>query len=256
VKIVIVIPTYNERDNIGVLLPQVLAVSPTIETLVVDDASPDGTGDLVEQMRRENPRVHLMRRAGKLGLGSAYVAGFGRALELGADLVFEMDADLSHNPKYIPDFLEAVKSSDLVIGSRYVSGVNVINWPMSRLLLSYCANLYTRVITGLPVFDATGGFKCFRRETLEAIDFHSARSDGYAFQIELNHRAWRRGFRIAEIPIVFVDRLQGTSKMSKNIIWEAAWMVWRLRIESLFGRGRSARRDAAPAPSAERSERL
>jgi dolichol-phosphate mannosyltransferase len=238
VKIVIVIPTYNERDNLHDLLPQILSADARIEALVVDDASPDGTADLVEEMRRGNPRVHLIRRGSKLGLGSAYVAGFARALELGADLVFEMDADFSHNPRYIPDFLEAIGGADLVIGSRYVNGVNVINWPMSRLLLSYCANLYTRLITGLPVYDATGGFKCFRRATLEAIDFRSAKSDGYAFQIELNHRAWRSGFRIVEIPIVFVERLKGDSKMSKNIIWEAAWMVWRLRIGALFGGGR------------------
>lgn len=236
-KVVIVIPTYNERENLRDLLPQVLSADPRIEVLVVDDASPDGSASLVEEMRVQNPRVHLLRRAGKMGLGSAYVAGFARALELGADLVFEMDADFSHNPKYIPDFLRAIETHDLVIGSRYVSGVNVINWPMSRLILSYTANLYTRIVTGLPVRDATGGFKCFRRATLEAIDFRTARSDGYAFQIELNHRAWRRGFRIVEIPIVFVDRLAGTSKMSKNIIWEAVWMVWRLRFGALFGGG-------------------
>ncbi|MFN0150990.1 MAG: polyprenol monophosphomannose synthase [bacterium] len=240
-KVIIVIPTYNERENLRDLLPQVLSVDSRIEVLVVDDASPDGTASLVEEMRVQNPRVHLIRRAGKMGLGSAYVAGFARALELGADLVFEMDADFSHNPKYIPDFLKAIESHDLVIGSRYVSGVNVINWPMSRLILSYSANLYTRIVTGLSVRDATGGFKCFRRETLEAIDFRTARSDGYAFQIELNYRAWRRGFRIVEIPIVFVDRTAGTSKMSKNIIWEAVWMVWRLRLASLFG-GRAVRR--------------
>jgi dolichol-phosphate mannosyltransferase len=236
-KAVVVIPTYNERDNVGRLVPQILALNPIFEVLVVDDASPDGTADVVAELARANPRVHLLRRAGKMGLGSAYVEGFGVALSLDADLVFEMDADFSHKPEYLPDLLAAIADKDLVIGSRYVSGVNVVNWPMSRLLLSYFANLYTRVVTGLPVRDATGGFKCFRRETLLGIDYATARSDGYAFQIELNYRAWKRGFRVAEIPIVFVDRLHGTSKMSKRIIWEAVGMVWRLRLGSLFGRG-------------------
>lgn len=234
-KSIVVVPTYNERENVRALLPLILATAPDFEVLVVDDASPDGTAAVVEDLARGNPRVHLLRRGGKFGLGSAYVEGFRRALDLGAELVFQMDADFSHDPKYLPDFLEAIETSDLVIGSRYVSGVNVINWPMSRLILSYSANLYTRIITGLPIRDCTGGFKCFRRAVLEGIDFGTARSDGYAFQIELNYRAQRKGYRIREIPIVFVDRLQGTSKMSKAIIWEAIWMVWRLRLGSLFG---------------------
>ncbi len=237
-KSVVVIPTYNERENVGALVPLVLAAAPGIEVLVVDDASPDGTAAAVEALARTDPRVHLLRRAGKFGLGSAYVEGFRRALDFGADLIFQMDADFSHDPKYIPDLLGAIETSDLVIGSRYVSGVNVVNWPLSRLILSYSANLYTRLITGLPIRDCTGGFKCFRRATLEAIHFESARSDGYAFQIELNHRAHLGRFRIREVPIVFVDRLQGSSKMSKAIIWEAIWMVWRLRLGSLFGSNR------------------
>jgi len=236
VKIVVVIPTFNERENVRALLPLVLRADSRIEVLVVDDGSPDGTGDEVRELARGNPRVHLHQRPGKLGLGSAYVEGFGLAIALGADLVFQMDADFSHDPKYIPDFLSAIETNDLVIGSRYVQGVNVINWPMSRLLLSYFANMYTRIVTGLPIRDTTGGYKCFRRAVLEGIRYETARSDGYAFQIELNHRAWRKGFRVVEIPIVFFERLQGTSKMSKSIIWEAIGMVWRLRLGAFFRR--------------------
>jgi dolichol-phosphate mannosyltransferase len=237
VKPIVVIPTYNERENVRNLIPLVLATRPQIEVLVVDDASPDGTADAVEAIGRETPRVHLLKRAGKYGLGSAYVEGFRRALDLGADLVFQMDADFSHDPKYLPDLFEAIERNDLVIGSRYVSGVNVINWPMSRLILSYSANLYTRLITGLPIRDCTGGFKCFRRATLEGIDFERAHSDGYAFQIEINYRAFRKGFRIREIPIIFVDRVEGASKMSRAIIWEAIWMVWKLRFGSVLRSG-------------------
>lgn len=236
-KTIVVMPTYDEKENITRLLPEILAVDQSIEVLVVDDSSPDGTAEAVRALADRNPRVHLMVRPGKLGLGSAYVAGFRKALDLGADHVIEMDADFSHDPKYLPDFLQLIASADLVIGSRYVRGVNVINWPMSRLILSYGANVYTRLVTGMPIRDATGGFKCFRRAALEAIDFATARSDGYSFQMEMNFRCWRRGLRIREIPIVFVDRYSGTSKMSKRIIWEAVWMVWRLRLGALFGRG-------------------
>ena len=237
-KTVIVIPTYNERENLGRLLPEVLAVSDGVEVLVVDDNSPDGTGGMVREMSESIPRIHLLERPGKMGLGSAYRDGFRLALEMGADFVMEMDADFSHDPKYIPDFLRTAQVADVVLGSRYMNGVNVINWPISRLILSYGANLYTRIVTGMPILDATGGFKCFRREALEKIDFASSRSDGYSFQIELNYRCWREGFRIREIPIVFVDRHSGSSKMSKRIIWEAVWMVWRLRLGSLFHRGK------------------
>jgi dolichol-phosphate mannosyltransferase len=237
-KTIVVIPTYNERENVRKLLPEILAIDETIEVLVVDDNSPDGTGAVVRELAAKNPRVHLRERPGKMGLGSAYVKGFREALDLGARLVIEMDADLSHDPKYLPDFLQLARTVDVVIGSRYVRGVNVINWPMSRLILSYGANVYTRIITGMPIRDATGGFKCFRREVLEAIGFESARSDGYSFQIEINFRCWKKGFLIREIPIVFVDRHSGTSKMSKRIIWEAVWMVWRLRLGSFFGIGR------------------
>ncbi len=233
-KTIVVIPTYNERENIGRIVPEVLAVDRSIEILVVDDNSPDGTGGMVREMAAGEDRLHLLERPGKMGLGSAYVEGFRIAIELGASHIMEMDADFSHDPKYLPDFLRMIEASDVVIGSRYLNGVNVINWPITRLILSYGANLYTRIVTGMPILDATGGFKCFRKEVLEAIDFETARSDGYSFQIELNFRCWRRGFRIREIPIVFVDRHSGSSKMSKRIIWEAVWMVWRLRLGSMF----------------------
>ncbi|MFH1682001.1 MAG: polyprenol monophosphomannose synthase [Candidatus Eisenbacteria bacterium] len=236
-KTVVVVPTYNERENVARLLPELLAIDEAIEVLVVDDGSPDGTGAFVKGLAAGNPRVHLIERPGKMGLGSAYVRGFREALDLGARLVVQMDADFSHDPKYLPDLLQLVRTVDVVIGSRYVRGVNVVNWPISRLILSYGANVYTRIITGMPIRDATGGFKCFRREVLETIGFESARSDGYSFQIEINFRCWKKGFRIREIPIVFVDRHSGSSKMSKRIIWEAIWMVWRLRVGSALGRG-------------------
>lgn len=226
----VIIPTYNERENITRIIPAVLGQNENLDVLVVDDGSPDGTGAIVDGIAAENPRVHALHREGKLGLGTAYVAGFKWALKRGYDIIFEMDADFSHNPDRIPKFLEAIKNADLVLGSRYQNGqINVVNWPMSRLFLSYSANIYARTITGLQVFDATGGFKAFRRAVLEAIDLDDVRSNGYAFQIEMTFRAWRKGFRIIEIPIVFVDRTEGSSKMSKKIVREAVWMVWRLR---------------------------
>lgn len=231
----VIVPTYNERDNIPTLLDQLLALPYGLEVLVVDDNSPDGTGDLVAARAESDSRVHLLRRAGKLGLGSAYVAGFKYAIERGAEYVFEMDADFSHDPKAIGEFLEAVRESDLVLGSRYLHGVTVVHWPLSRLILSYSANLYTRLITGLPVYDATGGFKCFRRKALLAVDLDQVRSDGYAFQIEMTYKVWRLGLRIKEIPITFVDRRAGVSKMDRRIVWEAAWLVWRLRLMRLLG---------------------
>ena len=233
----VIIPTYNERDNIGRLIDRLLAQPLGLEVLVVDDGSPDGTGDLVAACARGEPRVHLIRRAGKLGLGSAYRDGFRYALERGAEYVFEMDADFSHDPERIAAFLEAAREADLVLGSRYLDGrVTVINWPLGRLILSYAANLYTRIVTGLPVYDATGGFKCFRRRALEAVRLDRVRSDGYAFQIEMSYKLWRKGFRITEIPIVFTDRVAGVSKMNRRIVWEAAGLVWRLRFADLFGR--------------------
>jgi len=235
-KALIIFPTYNERENIGGIIGAVLEGDPRIEVLVVDDDSPDGTGEIVAKLAKVNKRVHLIHRERKGGLGSAYIEGFGYALRNGYDYIFEMDADFSHDPKYIPDFLEKIKECDLVIGSRYIRGVNVINWPMKRLLLSYYANIYTRIVTGLPLKDATGGFKCYRREVLEGIDIGGVRSDGYSFQIEMSYKAWKKGYRICEIPIVFVDRQAGESKMSKKIVREAIWMVWRLRFASLLGR--------------------
>ena len=236
-RALVIVPTYNERFNIARLIPAILAQDPSLEVLVVDDGSPDGTGAIVDGIAANNARVHVIHRAGKLGLGTAYIAGFRWALERKYDLVFEMDADFSHNPERLPEFLAAIKQSDVVLGSRYQDGhVNVVNWPMSRLFLSYAANIYARFVTGLPIFDTTGGFKCFRRNVLESIDLNSVKSNGYAFQIEMSYRAWKGGFRLFEIPIIFVDRTEGVSKMSKKIVREAIWMVWRLRWWSLTGR--------------------
>ncbi len=226
----VIIPTYNEKENIREIAMAVLGVGPGIELLVVDDASPDGTGAIVDGLAAVNPRVHVIHRTGKLGLGSAYITGFRWALaQTDAKYVFEMDADFSHDPQAIPQFLEAIATHDLVIGSRYIKGISVVNWPLSRLILSYGANVYTHYVTGLPLKDATGGFKCFRREVLEALPLERIRSDGYSFQIEVNFYVWKKGFRIAEIPILFVDRRVGISKMSKKIVREAAFMVLRLR---------------------------
>ena len=236
-RALVIVPTFNEKFNIARLIPSILAQDPSLEVLVVDDGSPDGTGAIVDAIAANNPRVHIIHRASKLGLGTAYLVGFRWALERKYDLVFEMDADFSHNPERLPEFLEAIKDADLVLGSRYQNGhVNVVNWPMSRLFLSYLANIYARSITGLPIFDTTGGFKCFRRNVLESIDLSSVKSNGYAFQIEMSYRVWKRGFRLVEIPIIFVDRTEGVSKMSKRIMREAIWMVWRLRWWSLTGR--------------------
>ncbi len=235
-KALVIVPTYNERENLPRLVPDVLAADPSISILVVDDGSPDGTGELADDIAKgSGGRVHVLHRSQKNGLGQAYLAGFKWALERDYDLVFEMDADFSHDPKFLPDFLAAARSADLVLGSRYISGVNVVNWPMSRLLLSYYANVYSRLVTGMPLRDATGGFKCFHRRVLEAIDLNKVRSNGYSFQIEMSFRAFRKGFAIKEIPIVFVDRQAGRSKMSKAIVREAIWMVWRLRLLALKG---------------------
>jgi dolichol-phosphate mannosyltransferase len=229
-RALVIVPTYNERENIARLIETVLSQDRRLEMLIVDDGSPDGTAAIVERIMSTNSRVHLLQRPRKMGLGTAYVAGFRWALERKYDLVFEMDADFSHDPAHLPEFLRASANTDLVLGSRYREGkVTVVNWPIGRLILSYFANVYARGVTGLPVWDATGGFKCFRRRVLEAIDLSKVRSNGYAFQIEMSYRAWKRGFRIVEIPIVFVDRTEGQSKMSKTIVREAVWMVWRLR---------------------------
>jgi dolichol-phosphate mannosyltransferase len=235
-RLLVVVPTYNERINLPLVVPAILHQDPRLEVLVVDDNSPDGTGQLADELAASTPRVHVMHRPGKSGLGKAYVAGFQWALERNYDLIFEMDADFSHDPKFLGDFVRAINEADVVIGSRYRTGVNVINWPISRLLLSIGANQYARWITGLPLADSTGGFKCFRREVLQSIDLDKVRSNGYSFQIEMSFRAWKKGFRLKEIPIVFTDRVEGQSKMNKRIMREAIWMVWWLRLQSIFGR--------------------
>ena len=233
----VVIPTYNEVGNLTPLVEQVLAQDARLEILVVDDRSPDGTGQLAGALAQKEPRLHVLHREAKLGLGTAYITGFKWALERGYDFVFEMDADFSHDPAHLKDFLKAVPDADLVLGSRYLGGrVTVVNWPMGRLVLSYCANIYARWITGLRIWDLTGGFKCFRRRVLEAIDLSQVRSNGYAFQIEMSVRAWRKGFTLKEIPIVFVDRAEGQSKMNRTIVREAVWIVPRLRLMTWFGR--------------------
>jgi dolichol-phosphate mannosyltransferase len=236
-RLLVVVPTYNERVNLPLVVPAILQQDPRIDVLVVDDNSPDGTGQLADELAASTRRVHILHRPAKSGLGKAYLAGFQWALANRYDLIFEMDADFSHDPKFLGDFVRAAADADLVIGSRYRAGVvNVINWPISRLLLSIGANQYARWITGLPLADSTGGFKCFRREVLEAIDFEKVRSNGYAFQIEMSFRAWKKGFRLVEVPIVFTDRVEGQSKMNKRIVREAIWMVWWLRLQSLIGR--------------------
>jgi dolichol-phosphate mannosyltransferase len=233
----VVIPTYNEASNLPTLVPQVLAQDPRLEILVVDDNSPDGTGPLAEALASANPRVHVLHREAKLGLGTAYLTGFRWALERGYEYVFEMDADFSHDPAHLPEFLRAAAGADLVLGSRYLGGkVTVVNWPIGRLMLSYWANVYARWVTGLRIWDLTGGFKCFHRRVLEALDLSQVRSNGYAFQIEMSVRAWRNGFRLAEVPIVFVDRTVGQSKMNRKIVREAIWIVPRLRLMAWFGR--------------------
>lgn len=243
-RALIIIPTYNESENIVRLVHDIFAQQDecpdvALNVLIVDDNSPDGTSNIVRDMQaKEDPeykRIHLLTRPGKMGLGTAYVTGFKYGVAEHFDYLFEMDADFSHDPKEIPNFLREIVNYDLVIGSRYIPGASVTNWPRSRLMLSYNANVYARMITGIPVKDATGGFKCFRREVLEAIDLDDIRSNGYAFQIEMNFRAWRKGFRIKEIPITFADRLAGTSKMNKAIVREAVSMVWKLKARAVAG---------------------
>ncbi len=234
-KTLVVTPTYDEADNIERFIGDVLSQDPDIEILVVDDNSPDGTGDLVQKMMDSNRRIHLIRRPRKMGLGTAYVEGFKYAIARSFDYIFEMDADFSHNPEEIPLMLKRMETNDLTIGSRYTDGVRVVNWPIRRLILSYAANLYTRVITGMSVKDATGGFKCFRRKILETINLDNVHSNGYAFQIEMNFKAWAKGFVLCEHPIIFVDRRSGVSKMSKKIVYEAVFMVWKLKFQQLFG---------------------
>jgi dolichol-phosphate mannosyltransferase len=235
-KAFVIIPTYNEKDNVINLTNAVLAQHPDLHILFVDDNSPDGTGKIIDELVAENDRVQVLHRRGKLGLGSAYREGFKIALSMAADYVIEMDADFSHDPGILPLFLSAIEENDLVIGSRYLNGVSVVNWPIRRLILSYFASVYTRWVTGLQLRDCTSGFKCFRRSTLEAIDLLRVTSDGYSFQIEMNYLCMEKGFRMAEIPIIFIDRHSGTSKMSGSIVREAVLMVWKLRLNTLFSK--------------------
>ncbi|MBC8415711.1 MAG: polyprenol monophosphomannose synthase [Candidatus Cloacimonetes bacterium] len=228
-KALVIIPTYNEADNVSAIIDEVLKQDKNLEVLIVDDNSPDGTSEIVEKKQLKRKKIHLLKRAGKMGLGSAYVAGFKYALEQNFDYIFEMDADFSHDPAVIPDMLEEIKDNDLVIGSRYLGGINVVNWPLRRLMLSFFAAHYVRFITGMPINDPTGGFKCFRRKVLETIDLDKILADGYSFQIEMNFRTWRSKFKIKEIPIVFTDRRSGQSKMSKKIVREAVLVVWKLQ---------------------------
>lgn len=235
-KAFVIIPTYNEKDNVRSLTDAVLAQHADLQILYVDDNSPDGTGTIIDSIVKTNDRVHVLHRSGKLGLGSAYRDGFRVALSKGADYLFEMDADFSHDPRALPQFLDAIEENDLVIGSRYLNGVSVVNWPIRRLILSYYASVYTRWVTGLQLRDCTSGFKCFRRSTIEAIDLSRVTSDGYSFQIEMNYRCMEKGLRIAEIPIIFIDRHAGSSKMSGGIVREAVLMVWKLRLRTVVSR--------------------
>ncbi len=235
-KGLIIIPTYNETDNIKAITKAILELPYNFNVLVVDDNSPDGTGAVVDELSRTDNRIHILHNSGKGGIGPAYIKGFKWGLEMGYELLFEMDADFSHRPYYLHDFMKEIKNADLVLGSRYISGVNVVDWPLSRLLISYFANVYARIVTGIPVRDATGGFKCFRREVLEAIDLSKIHSSGYTFQIEMTMRAHEKGFRIKEIPIIFYDRTKGDSKMSFFIAREAVYMVWKLRFLKILRR--------------------
>lgn len=236
-RFLVVLPTYNESRNLRDIIPLILSQDARLEVLVVDDNSPDGTGQIADQIAAgSGGRVQVLHRPAKEGLGRAYLAGFRWGLAAGHERIFEMDADFSHDPKYLLDLIAATEQADLALGSRYKTGVNVINWPMSRLLLSYFANLYVRWITGLPLTDSTGGFKCFRRQVLERIPLERVQSNGYAFQVEMSFRAWKLGFRLVEVPIVFVDRVAGQSKMNRQIVREAVWMVWWLRIQHLLGK--------------------
>ena len=236
-KSLVIIPTYNEAENIAKVLNEIFELDITnLNVLIVDDNSPDGTAEKVKEYQKINEKVHIVQRPGKQGLGTAYIKGFKFALENKYDYIFEMDADFSHDPKEIPRMLKEIENADLIIGSRYITGVNVINWPLGRLILSVMASKYTRMITGMPIYDCTGGYKCFRREVLEAISLEEVKSNGYSFQIEMNFKAWKRKFRIKEIPIIFHDRTVGQSKMTRKIMIEAAFMVWKLKFFSLFGK--------------------
>ncbi|HIB32520.1 MAG TPA: polyprenol monophosphomannose synthase [Candidatus Marinimicrobia bacterium] len=232
----VISPTYNERKNVQSLIELILGKNSNFHLLIVDDNSPDGTADKVKELQADYPNLHLEERPGKAGLGTAYIFGFKWALEHEYDRIVQMDADLSHDPNDVPRLVKLLDDYDLIVGSRYVEGVSVVNWPIRRLILSYGANFYSRIITGMPIKDSTGGFKAWRRKVLTEIDLNAVRSQGYSFQIEMNFRTWCKGFKIKEVPIIFIDRTIGESKMSKNIVYEAIFMVWRLRIWKLFNR--------------------
>lgn len=244
-KTLIVIPTYDEKENVRRIAEAVLKILPETDILFVDDNSPDGTGRILDEMAAANGHINVMHRPGKSGLGRAYICGFQWALERGYEFIFEMDADYSHDPKVLPEFMRAAENADLILGSRYVNGIRILNWPLRRLLLSMGAAMYVRAITGMPVTDPTGGYKCFRRGVLEAIDLSRIVSNGYSFQVEMTHTAWMKGFRIAEVPIIFEDRHSGYSKMSKAIFREALWMVWKLALKTGFRRRPRAKRSPA-----------
>lgn len=234
-KTLLIIPTFNEIDNIERMLTTITGLYPELNILIIEDGSPDGTADVVKRFMTKNDKINIIERTGKLGLGTAYIAGFRWALDKDYQFVFEMDCDFSHDPKDIPRLLEAAQSNDLVIGSRYIDGIRIINWPIHRLLLSYFAGVYTRIITGLDVLDATGGFKCFTRKALESLDLDRVFSNGYSFQVELNFKVWAKGLKIKEVPIVFTERRDGESKMSGGIIHEAVFAVIKLRLRKIFG---------------------
>ncbi len=244
----VVVPTYNERENLPALTQRLLALPVSADLLVVDDNSPDGTGKIADELAEKHPSIHVLHRAAKDGLGRAYLAGFKWALERGYEFIFEMDGDFSHNPDDVPVFLEAAKDADLVLGSRYVGGIRVINWPLSRLMLSQGAAKYVKLITGMPFTDPTGGFKCFRRRALQAINLDEIESNGYSFQIEMTHKLWRQGMTIVEVPIIFTERFQGRSKMSKGIVREALWMVWRLLFQNKMRRRPCKRKPEQNSP--------
>jgi dolichol-phosphate mannosyltransferase len=228
----IIVPTYNERDNLPRMAAKLLSLPMAVDVLVVDDNSPDGTGKIADDLAAKHPQIHVMHRAGKEGLGRAYIAGFRWALERGYEFIFEMDSDLSHNPEDIPVFLEAARNADLVLGSRYIGGIRVINWPLGRLMLSRMAGKYVSLVTGMPFSDPTGGYKCFHRRALQALQLDKIQCYGYGFQIELTHKLWREGFKIVEVPIIFTDRTEGQSKMAGGIINEAFWLVWQLWLQN------------------------
>ena len=247
-KTLVVVPTFNERENLPPLSQRLLALPTPVDMLVVDDNSPDGTGKIADELAGRHSSIHVLHRTEKNGLGRAYIAGFKWALEHGYEFVFELDGDFSHNPDDIPMFLEAAQNADLVLGSRYLNGIRIINWPLSRLMLSKSAAKYVQIITGMPFTDPTGGYKCFRRRALEAIQLEEVQSNGYSFQIEMTHRLWRQGMKVVEVPIIFTDRFQGHSKMSGHIVREALVMVWRLWIQNKFRR----RPPPPPPPSSQK----